>query len=130
MALPNRNITNVAVERVRIWFSLLIIVVVIFCLRLFYVQIIHYNYYKTAALKDQLKQYQIPATRGLIEAQESNTIVPIVLNQELYTLYADPTLVKNVSSVAAKIAPIIGGQASNLVSLMKTQGTRYVILAH
>ncbi len=130
MALPNRNITNVAVERVRIWYSLLILIVVIFCLRLFYVQIIHYNYYKTAALKDQLKQYQIPATRGLIEAQEGNGIVPIVLNQQLYTLYVDPTLVKNVDKVAAKIAPIIDGQAPNLVSLMKTPGTRYVILAH
>lgn len=129
MASPNKNTTTEAVQRVRIWYAVLVLIVVVFCIRLFYVQIIHYNYYKDAALSDQLKQYQIPATRGLIEANEGNSIVPIVLNQELYTLYADPTLVKNAASVAKKITPIIGGQTSTYTSLMKTPETRYVILA-
>ncbi len=117
MASPNKNTTTEAVQRVRIWYAVLVLIVVVFCIRLFYVQIIHYNYYKDAALSDQLKQYQIPATRGLIEAHDGNTIVPIVLNQELYTLYADPTLVKNAASVAKKITPIIGGQTSTYTSL-------------
>jgi cell division protein FtsI/penicillin-binding protein 2 len=102
----------------------------VFGLRLFYVQIIHYNYYKNAALSDQLKQYQIPATRGLIEAHDGNQIVPIVLNQELYTLYADPTFIKNADQVAAKIGPIIGGNASTYANLMRTKNTRYVVLAN
>ena len=131
MALtPNINTASLAVQRVRIWYALLVVVVIIFGLRLFYVQVIRYGHYKTAALSDQLKQYQIPATRGIIEAQDDNNIVPIVLNQQLYTLYADPTLVKNVGQVATKIVSIIGGNAHSYIGLMRTSDTRYVVLAN
>jgi cell division protein FtsI (penicillin-binding protein 3) len=129
MALPNTNTTTLAVQRVRIWYGFLIFVVIIFGLRLFYVQIIRYDHYKDAALSDQLKQYQIPATRGIIEAQDENSTVPIVLNQQLYTLFADPTYIKNSSQVAAKVVQIIGGNASAYANLLQTKNTRYVILA-
>lgn len=125
----NTNTSALAVQRVRIWYALLVAVIVIFCLRLFYVQVIHYGHYKTAALSDQLKQYQIPATRGVIEAHDGNNVLPIVLNQELYTLYADPTLVKKPDDAAQKIAGAIGGQADSYARLMRTPQTRYVVLA-
>ena len=129
MALPNTNNLALAVKRVRIWYGLLIVVVLVFGIRLFYVQIIDYGHYRAAALSDQLKQYQIPATRGIIEAQEGGNAVPIVLNQQLYTLYADPTFITNAAQSAAKIAPIIGGDPGQYVTQMKTKNTRYVILA-
>ncbi|MGC1176480.1 MAG: penicillin-binding protein 2 [Candidatus Saccharimonadales bacterium] len=125
----NKNNLTQAVRRVRIWYGLLLLVVVIFGLRLFYVQVINYGHYKTAALSDQLKQYQIPATRGIIKAHDGDAVVPIVLNQQLYTLYADPVYIKNADQVAAKIVPIIGGQATDYAQLMRAKGTRYVVLA-
>lgn len=106
---------------------LLIITIVIF--RLFYMQIIQRDYYHQAALSDQLKQYSIAAERGIIEAHDGDGLVPIVLNQKLYTLYADPTLVKNASDDAAKLVTVTGGDADKYASLMKTKGTRYVVLA-
>jgi cell division protein FtsI/penicillin-binding protein 2 len=129
MALPNTNNVALAVKRVRLWYGLLTIVLVIFGLRLFYIQVINYGHYRAAALSDQLKQYQIPATRGIIEAHDDGAVLPIVLNQQLYTLYADPTFIKNADTVAAKIVPIIGGDASQYASQMRTKNTRYVILA-
>lgn len=129
MALPNINNAAQSVKRVRIWYGLLLLVLVIFVVRLFYVQIIHYGYYRSAALSDQLKQYQIPATRGIIEAHDNGANLPIVLNQELYTLYADPTFIKNANQAAAKIVPIIGGSADQYAAQMQTRNTRYVILA-
>src|SRR5580698_5325374 len=101
MAPSNNNNLVAAVRRVRIWYGVLLVVLVIFGLRLFYVQVIRYGHYKAAALSDQLKQYQIPATRGIIEAHDGDTIVPIVLNQQLYTLYADPTYITNANQAAA-----------------------------
>jgi len=118
-----------AVSRVRLMYGILLAVVALFGVRLFYVQIIRYDYYKTAALGDQLKQYEIPASRGIIEGHDGSSIVPIVLNQELYTLYADPTFIKNPDQIALKIVPIIGGQASNYAEQMRTPNTRYVGLA-
>lgn len=115
--------------RVRLLYGILVAIFALFGLRLFYVQVIRYGYYKDAALSDQLKQYEIPATRGIIEAHDGNTVVPIVLNQELFTLYADPSLVKDVDTAAAKLAEITNGHASTYAEQMRTEGTRYVVLA-
>jgi cell division protein FtsI/penicillin-binding protein 2 len=61
MALPNTNTKTTAVSpvlRIRIWYGFLLVIVAIFVIRLFYVQVIRYDHYKNAALSDQLKQYQ------------------------------------------------------------------------
>jgi cell division protein FtsI/penicillin-binding protein 2 len=129
MLPQNKNKVSVAVERVRIWYAILLLVVGIFAVRLFYLQVIQYGHYKAAAMSDQLKQYEIPATRGLIKAHEGDSEVPIVLNQQLYTLYADPVYIKKADDVAAKLVPILGGDASKYASLMKTKDTRYAVLA-
>lgn len=129
MALSNKNDENRSIKRVRIWYGALLLVLGIFGVQLFYVQIIQYGHYKAAALSDQLEQYSIPATRGIIEAHEGNSVIPIVLNQKLFTLYADPTLIKQPDSDSTKIANIIGGESSKYSNLMKTKNTRYVILA-
>jgi len=83
---------------------------------------------KNAALSDQLKQYEIPARRGIIKAHDGDQILPIVLNQKLYTLYADPTYVKNPDGVAQKLGPIVGNK-TDYATLLKTKKTRYVVLA-
>ncbi len=132
MVPSNKNSQVQSISRVRIWYGLLLFVVGVFGLRLFYVQVIRYDYYKAAALSDQLKQYQIPATRGVIEAHEGGSVVPIVLNQKLYTLYADPSFMKSdkdADGAASKIAGVIGGNPGKYAKLMRTKDTRYVVLA-
>lgn len=110
-------------------YGFLVAVMALFGLRLFYVQIIRYGYYKDAAYADQFKQYQIPAERGVIEAHDGSSIVPIVLNQKLYTLYADPVYIKDTDQAAAKVATVIGGDAGRYATAMHTPNTRYVVLA-
>lgn len=117
-----------AIKRVRIWYGLLFFVLIVFCVRLFYIQVISYNHYRNAALGDQLKQYQIPASRGIIEAHEGSAVLPLVTNQKLYTLYADPVYIKNPDQVGDKLVPLIGGSASQYAQLMRTKDSRYVIL--
>jgi cell division protein FtsI/penicillin-binding protein 2 len=117
-----------AVRRVRFVYALVAVVIGVFLVRSFYVQVIKHDFYRKAALSDQLKEYQIPATRGLIEAHSGDDIVPIVLNQKLYTVYADPTLVKKPSQSAETLAALLGGTVSDYESKLKTQHTRYVIL--
>lgn len=119
----------VSTYRVQTMYAILTIIIILFGIRLFYVQIIRYGYYKNAALSDQLKEYQIPATRGIIEGLDGNSVVPIVLNQELYTLYVNPVFIKKPDQVASRIASVIGGQSSNYAKEMRTPNTQYVILA-
>lgn len=130
MAVPNTNTSAIlGAHRIRIGYGLLLLIFAIFAVRLFYVQIIRYDHYKTAALSGQLKQYEIPAERGIIKARDGNRLVPIVLNQKLYTLYADPVFIKDADKVANKVSAIIGADASTLAEQMRTPDTRYVILA-
>ncbi|HXY17818.1 MAG TPA: penicillin-binding transpeptidase domain-containing protein, partial [Candidatus Nitrosopolaris sp.] len=128
---PGRSRGNPPSSRRRInwWYGLLLAVCVLFIGRLFYLQVVRHDYYHKAALSDQLKQYTIAPQRGIIEAQDGSGTVPLVLNQELYTLYADPTLVKDPTSESAKLGPIAGVSEGQYVNLMKTRNTRYVVLA-
>lgn len=119
-----------AVRRMRTLYVVLLLVIVVFGMRLFYVQVIHYHYYEAQALSDQLKEYQIPASRGIIEAHQGSSIVPIVLNQALYTLYVDPTLVKNAGQDANIVSNVIGGSVSQYKEAIQTKDTRYVVLAN
>lgn len=125
---PAARVTN-PVQRARIWYALLLVVFGIFAIRLFYLQVIRHDYYKRAALSDQLRQYTIPAQRGTITAHLGDTSVPIVLNQKLYTLYADPTVVKDTQGTANKVQAVLGGNVDNIMSTLRTSGTRYVVLA-
>jgi len=129
MTPSNTNSVTQSVKRIRIWYGVLLIILAVFGLRMFYLQIIHYGYYRAAALSDQLKQYEIPATRGAIYASDGDSELPIVLNQQLYVLYADPVYVKHAETAAAKLAPITAGDIDKYTELMKTKKTRYVVLA-
>lgn len=117
------------VRRLRLLYSILTLVVVVFGLRLFYVQIIRHDHYQKAALSDQLKQYVVPATRGIISAHQGDGTVPLVLNQTLYTVYADPSYIKHPDAVANKLALVLGGNAGDYISRLTKHGSRYQILA-
>lgn len=126
---PDQSQANVSARRIHSWYVLLVVILGIFILRSFYVQVIRYGYYHQVALSDQLKQYQIAPSRGIIEAEDGNSVVPIVLNQKLYTIYADPTFIKNPQTVAGTLASVLGGSASEYVTDLTQPNTRYVVLA-
>lgn len=116
-------------RRLYIWYGGLFFIIAIIILRLFYLQIIRHDYYQQAALNDQLKQYAIAPERGTILAHQGSDTIPIVLNERLYTLYADPSLIKNPAESALKLTAITKGNVSTYASLMKTKNSRYAVLA-
>jgi cell division protein FtsI (penicillin-binding protein 3) len=118
-----------SVKRVRVWHIFLIFVLSVFFVRLFYLQIIRHEHYKTAALSDQLKQYEIPATRGVILAQDGDQLIPIVLNEKLYTIYADPSFIKDTGKAADLVASVVGGDKNEYSEAMRDKKSRYAILA-
>jgi len=125
----DKRASTLPLTRIRIWYGILLLIVAVFGLRLFYLQVIRYGHYKTAALSDQLKQYEIPAARGTISAYDGGASVPIVLNQTLYTVYADPSYVKHPEKVAATLADVLGGSSADYRQKITRKGSRYVILA-
>lgn len=104
--------------------------IIIFVVRLFYLQIIQHEYYVAQANKEQVKRLTISAKRGRIYAMSGQTLVPLVMNQDIYTVFADPTETKNDSEIISTIERIAGGNARpNLQSLLDRKDSRYQILA-
>ncbi len=115
-------------RRIRVWHAALLFISAIFIIRLFYLQVIRHDYYQKTALSDQLKQYQIPAERGEIAAHSGNQLAPLVLNETLYTLFADPKYIEDPWQAAHKVQDVIGGNASDYEKAMRAD-SRYAILA-
>lgn len=117
-------------SRVQILAILTLVMMAIFVVRLFYLQIIEHGYYVTQANNEQLKQLIIPATRGEIYAMDDGTPVPLVLNQMVYTVFADPKVVDKPQQMIDMIQRIAGGNARpNLSILLSDKKSRYAVLA-
>lgn len=119
-----------SIQRIRVFYAFLVILGGVFIIRLFYLQVIRHDHYQKAAAFSQLKEYEIPAARGIIQAKSGDKTVPLVLNETLYTLYADPKYVKDPSSAAEQIQKAIGGNKSDYENkIKKPDSPRYTILA-
>lgn len=101
----------------------------VFVVRLFYLQIIKHNDYVAQAAAEQIKPLTIPAKRGLIYAMDGSSPVPLVINQTVYTMFADPSTVTDESKVLSVIRQVAGGNLrSNPEDLLNRKDSRYQIL--
>ena len=118
------------IGRIRTWYALLLLLGGLFTIRLFYLQVIRHDYYQKSANFSQLKQYEIPATRGIIQARSGDQIVPLALNESLYTLFADPKYIKDIDATADALQKAIGGSKDDYANkIHKPDSPRYTILA-
>ena len=101
----------------------------IFVARLFYLQIIMHDEYVSQATAEQVKPLTIPAKRGLIYAMDGTTPVQLVMNQAVYTLFADPSMVTEPDKVLNVVRRVAGGNLrQNLDEMLAKKQTRYQIL--
>lgn len=115
------------ISRVRIFYAALAVIMAVFLVRLFYLQVIKHDYYKNSALSGQFKEYQIPAKRGVIEAQNGDETIPIVLNEIKYTLFADPVYVQDKDKAAEQIDEFVGATKEEIKQALDVD-TRYSII--
>lgn len=125
---PIRPHFATSLTRARLWYWLLMVVFAVFVVRLFYLQVIRHDYYQKAALSGQLKEYEIPAARGVIDAYDGEQVVPIVLNEIRYTLFADPKFIIDPAKAAQAVAGVIGGNTAHYEQQMAAD-SRYAVLA-
>jgi cell division protein FtsI/penicillin-binding protein 2 len=117
-------------SRSRILAGLIFAIVGIFIIRLFYLQIIQHSYYVDLADNEQIKILTYPAKRGIIYALDGSNPTPLVLNQPVYTVIADPFTTVEDDKIIDTIQKIAGGNArSNLKGLLSNKESRYAVLA-
>jgi cell division protein FtsI/penicillin-binding protein 2 len=110
--------------------AVLLGIMAVFVVRLFYLQVIQYDFYAKLANNEQVKRLTIPSKRGKIYALDGQTPIPLVMNQNIYTVFADPSITKNDDKIIDVIQRVAGGNTrSNLKSLLEKKNSRYQILA-
>lgn len=126
---PQASSSNAfSVRRIQLLRALLFCVFAVLVVRLFYLQVMQHDHYVKAAHSDQFREYDVMPDRGVISAQLGDKTVPIVINQKLYNIVADPTIVKDKSATAQKLASALGLSADDVLAGLKTENTRYVVL--
>lgn len=117
-------------SRSRTLVVLMLVIMAVFVVRLFYLQIIQHSYYTSLANKEQVKRLTIPAKRGLIYALDGDKPVQLVMNETVYTVFADPQTTDNDSKIIDVIRRVAGGNVrSDLQGLLDNKASRYQILA-
>ncbi len=116
--IPRRSTTLIGV---------VFVILGIFVIRLFYLQIIRYDFYRAEALAEHLKKFELEPARGQIKAHDGDHLIPMVLNENRPTLFADPRYVKDADKSALKIAQIIGGDANKYKEEL-TSDRNYIVL--
>ncbi len=114
--------------RRRFIYLILIIFGVIFASRLFFIQVVSGEYYKTLAQSEQLRKFEIPANRGSIFMRDGDAKIALVLNQDYKTVYADPRYVDNVEKTATTLSKVLGGKAAEYEELLALEDRVYVVL--
>ena len=84
----------------------------IIVIRLFVLQVVEGNYYRTVAAKEHAGYTELPARRGEIYIKDyhNNDLFRIDTNTTLSLFYADPTLVKNPQKVVETFGPLLFDQ--------------------
>jgi stage V sporulation protein D (sporulation-specific penicillin-binding protein) len=118
-------------SRTRILAAVILAIVAIFVVRLFYLQIIRHDYYVGLAKTEQQSRFTIPASRGEIYAMNGDVPTRLVLNQSVYTVFADPVTVDEKTKVVDSLKQIAGGNVrTNFDQLLDLKDTRYQVLAN
>ena len=116
--------------RTRMLAILTLVIMAVFVVRLFYLQVIRHEFYVAQADAEQVKALVVPAHRGEIYALDNGVPEPIVLNETVYTVFADPKIVKDEAKMAALVREVAGGNARpNLEKLLSDKKRRYEVLA-
>lgn len=117
-------------SRSRILAAAIFIIVAVFIVRLFYLQIIQHDHYVALANNEQVKRLEIPASRGLIYAKNGDEVVQLVMNEKVYTVFADPVTVKDADKIEKVLREVAGGNVrTNFQDLLDVPNSRYQILA-
>ncbi len=107
-----------------------ILLMAVFVVRLFDLQILQHDYYSSLANSEQVRQLDLPAKRGEIYMMSGDAPIKVVLNETVYTVWADPHVLIDANAVTAAVTSAVGDKAvSNVAELLSDTESRYKVLA-
>lgn len=119
--ISNPDEAKIYQSRYRLFYYVLTFVVVIFTLRLWYLQIISGSELREFSEKNRIKQNKIPAPRGLMLDRNGKALVD---NLPGFEAIITPQYIDNIDKLAESIAPILDTSKDKIVQ--KVQKSRRV----
>jgi len=116
---------SLSFRRSRFVYLFVVLIWVVFLGRLFYLQIIKHDYYSSLAVDSQERKFEIDAKRGVISIMDRDEVRPLVLNENLPTVFADPRFIDDKEDTAVRLAEILNGKSTNYIVLLD-RDTAYV----
>ena len=104
-------------SRVGFLFSIVLVVSAIFVVQLFVVQVVRHDYYVAQADNEQIKKFTLKAQRGEIYAMDGSDPKPLVMNETVYKVWADPTQVSDKQAVVDTLPSIYHLPVYNILPL-------------
>ncbi|MCB9819752.1 penicillin-binding protein 2 [Candidatus Nomurabacteria bacterium] len=117
-------------SRIRFLTAALLFIFGVIVLRLFWMQVVQHDKYSVLANNEQVRKLIVPANRGEIYALDMGKPVHLVLNEPVFTVFADPVIIDEPDEIVNSVRSIAGGTArSGLEKLVRAKPSRYQILA-
>lgn len=120
-------------SRSRVLLIGLIAIGAVFVIRLFWLQVVQHDHYEALALQSQRTKFTIPAKRGMIYARDGSRTVPLVMNEAVYLVYADPQEVKEEDKEDIKrlMRRVAGGNTiKGYEAKLSDKSLRYTVMAN
>lgn len=113
------------------WLGLIIgLIFGLFALRLFFIQVVQFEHYEAIAQQNQVTKRTIFPERGTIFARDGGDVVPLVMNETVYTVFADPHEVKDAEKVKNVMYKVAGGELiEDSLPNLNDKTKRYLVLA-
>lgn len=109
---------------------LCLLMMALFVGRLFYMQVVQHDKYVAMAQDEQVKSLVVKAKRGEIYALDNGKPVKLVLNENVYTVFVDPTEVEKPDEIVEAVREIAGGTTEkDIKNLVRAKPNRYRIIA-
>jgi cell division protein FtsI (penicillin-binding protein 3) len=126
---PRRSVDAID-RRVGFMFGLVMVLLLVGALRAAYLGTVRSGALRQAATDQQIQTVTVPALRGEITDRSG---VPYAISEPAEAIYADPMLIdktyRNLTPVAAALAPLIGQSTSRTLALLRHPRLGYLQLA-
>ena len=117
------------ISRVQTLLGLLFLAFAILVARLFSIQVLENEQWSSIASGIQSQKSIIQPSRGEIYTRLGSDMAPLVLNETIYTIFADPQHINSADEVYTKIHAIVGGDMEAKLEDLKNTSSQYVVLA-
>ncbi|MDR3125669.1 MAG: penicillin-binding protein 2 [Candidatus Nomurabacteria bacterium] len=116
-------------SRVQILLGLLFLAFVILGFRLFKIQVLEHQQWDSMASGIQSQKSIISPNRGEIYTRLGSDTAPLVLNETIYTIFADPQQIVGAQEVFDKVRGVVGDKFEASLEQLGDKSSQYVVLA-